>query len=380
MTRASSLDAQAAPCPKCSKPRLAGADECPYCGIVFARFRVPPAAPRAVKIARTPFVAPARVEALLRLLAATLESGATLQSLGRGEALLWLPRPIAERIWMDADLGVPLTTSLAALELLDEGSLAILRAKEAHGALPSALRQVAERLEARRRRRWQVLLALAYPVGMVLAASAILPLPVLVRCGIWAYLRQASPAFLGVAALGALGLFFFPRLRPGHPARRGLGYLLTALPIARSALLDAALSTFADALGAGLGAGIPMREAVARASEAASHPAFAGAARRAVAGLDAGLSLARALALSAPFPPQFLEPIAVAEQTGTLEGALANLAQERERRAKRMALLGLALVTGAVALGVAALLGWRIAEGWSAIWNDQARLIDSLSR
>lgn len=381
MTRASSLDAQASSrCPKCAKPRLDAAVECPFCGIVFARFRVPPAAPPAVKIARTPYVPPARVEALLRLFATTLESGATLQSLGRGEALLWLPRAVAERLWMDADLGVPLTNSLKALDLVDPGSLALLRAKEAHGALPEGLRQVAERLAARRRQKTQALLALAYPVGLALAGNALLPLPTLVRCGVRAYLWQAAPPFLAAGALGTLGLLVYPRLSPRHPVRRWAKRLLASLPFARSAVLDAALSSFADVLGAALGAGISMREAVAQALEAAAHPAFAGASGRAVAKLDAGLTLARALALSAPFPPQFLAPVAVAEQTGTLEGALARLAQERNHRAKRTVLVGLGLFTGVVALSAAALLGWKITAGWTAIWSDEARLIDSLSR
>ncbi len=279
---------------------------------------------------------------------------------------------------MDADLGVPLTNSLAALDLVDVGSLALLRAKEAHGALPAGLREVAERIAARRKRGFQALLALAYPAGLVLGASALLPLPTLIRCGARAYLGQAAPGFVTVAALGGFGLGIYPRLRPRHPVRRWAARVLRALPLARSAMFDTALSTFADVLGAALAAGISMREAVAQAAQAAAHPALAGAGGRGVAGLDAGLSLARALALSGPFPPQFLEPIAAAEVTGTLEGALARLAQERDGRAKRTALVGLGVFTGVVALSAAGLIGWKIIAGWSAIWSDQARMIDSV--
>ncbi len=379
MPTVSSPELRATLCPKCSRPRPAASDECPFCGILYSRFRPSPSEAAQTQFA-PPFVPQAHVEALLLLFATTLEAGATLQSLGRGEALRSLPKVTAERIWMDADLGVPLSQTLAALELLDSGALALIRVKEAQGALPAALRQVAGRLAQRRARRRQLLLALAYPVGLLLIGSTLSPLPLLFSRGASAFLVQAAPMWLLVLVLAVFFLLICPRLPQGHPVRRGLSRLTTLIPIGRTAALESALATFADVLGAALGAGIPMREAIRQACEAPAHPYFAGAARRMLLELDAGATLCRAAQSSALFPPNDLDLLSAAERTGTLDTALARIAEDHDRRARHALFLGLGLLTALAIAAVAGFLAWRIITGWSTLWREQGQLIDSLSR
>jgi type II secretory pathway component PulF len=322
----------------------------------------------------------AHVEALLLLIATTLEAGATLQALGRGEALRSLPKAIAERVWMDADLGVPLSQTLAALELLDPGALALIRAKETQGALPAALRQVAQRLAQRRARRQQLLLALAYPVGLLLIASTLSPLPLLFTRGVGPFLVQAAPIWLLVLALAAFFLLLYPRLAQSHPVRRWLWRLTTAIPVGRTAALQSAMATFADVLGAALGAGIPVREAIRQACEAPTHPCFAGGACRILLELDTGATLRQALQSGTPLPPADLDSLSVAEQTGTLDTALARIAQDHDQRARHALFVGLGILTALAIVAVAGLLAWQIVAGWSTLWRDQSQLIDSLSR
>ncbi len=264
-----------ATCPKCARPRAPEELDCPSCGVVYARFRARPSLAQPVapedQSKHIP-IAAARLEELLSFAARTVESGMPLASLASTGALATLPRQAAQKLEADLRAGVPLSQSLDELQALDLGSRALMRAGEFHGGIPQALRAVAARLAHRRRVRVGLLVAMAYPALLVLAAAVVLPLPIAFREGAGAYLARVLPLVLPMVAVASAAMVIAPRLPSASPLRRGPRWLAHRMPVGRSAALHGALATFAGVLGASLNAGVPARKAVVLAAEGLTAP------------------------------------------------------------------------------------------------------------
>jgi type II secretory pathway component PulF len=371
-------------CPKCARPRAPGALECPSCGVVYARFR---AQPRRAELSAAKAhsghvpIAAARLEELLSFAAGTIESGVPLGSLASTGALATLPRPVAEKLDADLRAGVPLSQSLDELQALDPGSRALIRAGEIHGGIPDALHTVVARLTHRRKVRVGLLLALAYPAFLLLAAALVLPLPVAFREGMRAYVAHVAPPVLALVTAALLALVVAPRLPPDSPLRRGPRWLVERMPVGRTAVLHSALASFAGVLGACLNAGIPARKAVVLAAEgAAPHSDFAGAGERLVEKLDGGATLAEALGVIPSVPAAFVAQVGTAEVLGKLGSVLPALEDEHEKKA-RFSWVALASVVGTVVFAVVlAVLAFQVVRGWGEVFKSQAQQLDELVR
>ncbi len=373
-----------APCPRCRAPRLPSATECPSCGVIYARYAPPkprpvaPAAPAPPSPIRAHSLPAARLEALCRRMAEMLEAGLSVRQALTGPLVDTLPGPLAASLRRGAEADVPLSEILEPLRLLDAASLAQVRAGEARGGLPQALQHVAQRLNERRVARNVLLGGLAYPAFLLLCAAVLLPTPTLFTHGLTAYLGQALPPVMGLAALG-LAFALWPRLAPEAAPRRALRALGRALPLTRSVLRHHALATFASVLGDGLRAGIPARQALALAGGATADPAFQRGAVEAVRRLDAGATLTGALEPLA-LPAEFLAEVASGEQAGTLDRAFPRLTathHDHARRATRVVLVVAAAVIFALtALVVAA----SIIRVYSAAFGRLEQTVEQLQQ
>jgi type II secretory pathway component PulF len=369
-------------CPKCGHPRGPEVTECAHCGVVFQRYRpaqVPARPAPAVPSSRVP---PDRLESVLEGIAQALSAGVTLRAAASAGALDPLPAPIAQAVRADIEAGVPFSETLERLGLLDPGTRAAIRAAEARGELPGALRLASAETARRRKLRFRLLLGLAYPLFLLVAAVVVLPLPVAFgKGGVAAYLVRVAPRLACMGAALVLALVVIPRLRPSSPVRRAIRWIGVRSPIAAQAALNDALSTFAGLLGACIKAGLPVRESLTLAAHAAGpHPAFAGAAERLVEAIDRGASLVDALRRIPAFPAADLAQVGTAELAGTLDSALPAL-EARHRDRARILWWTLAAAVGiAVFLGIVALVTAQILSGWQEILRAQSQQIDELMR
>ena len=385
-------------CPKCAAPRGPQATECPACGVIYARFRAAgatrdastgeaPAAPPALEhaAAAQPGPAPARVhvperevEELLVLLARFLESGMTVRA-----ALFtdpWpLPAEAIARLRAGHDAGEPLSALLLAMGLIDQPSAALLGAGERVGAMPATLQQLAARFAERRADRQRLRGLLVRPAITLLAAVVILPVPVLFAAGPAAYARQVVPPLLGFAAAAAAWLWLWPLVPASSPVRRALLRVALAVPGLRAPLWHRAWASFAEVLGASLGAGLPARESLELAARATPAPAFQDAASELVARLDRGDTLLAA-ASAAPLPAAFLAQLSSAEVSGTLDRNLAGLAAFHRDAERRTAAVVLGVGSGVVAALVMLYAAASIVQGFAGAMGDRASLLDSIGK
>lgn len=345
-----------APCPACARPRAAG-DECPHCGVIYARWRG----------RHPPMRAPARFRLSLRERERLFARLATAEEAGISPAAILepageIPADLAGTLRADRLAGVPLARSLGDRGIVEGADLAFLQAGETRGALAATLRQLERRVALQRRERGRILLALAYPTLLALALVVLLPLPLLVREGPAAWAARVVPP-LGAGALAAVFVgAVLPRLRrEAWPRRvlRGIGLLL---PGTSHALRDGSAATFLEVLGGCVAAGLPIRQAIPLAADAAPHPAFRSDAP--ILRLDAGASLAEAIAALGVFPPATVAAIAQGEIAGALDAALPAAAATHRRRAAIAAIgvaIALGLLAGAAVLGA---IAWSVIDGW----------------
>lgn len=318
-------------------------------------------------------------EELLVSLAESLEAGVPPAVLARSPALSLLPPVQARRVAHGLETGKSLSATLESLEVLPPASVAILRAAEAHGGLPAGLRLVATRLAEARTEGGRLVLLLTYPALLLLVAALVLPVPVLFRAGVAEWARASLP-YAGVV-VGAFLLFTLVALSSSPFARALRGWLALSLPLVRSAGWHAALGDFSQVLGACLTAGVPVRAALVLASDAAAAPAIAQAGPALVERLDAGASLAEALAAAIPrFPADLLGQLHAAEHAGTLDLALARTATTCAARSRRATIVTMVVLTAIVLVGAAGVVGYAIVRGFEDTLQQTDQAIDELMK
>jgi type II secretory pathway component PulF len=317
---------------------------------------------------------------VLEQLAQALSAGLPLRSLAASGALEPLPGPVARALRADIEADLPLSRSFERLGLLDEGTRALIRAAEVRGALPDALRLAAAQIATRRTLRNRLLLGLSYPILLLVAAVVVLPLPVAFGPGgMGAYLARVAPLLACVVTAVVLGVVVLPRQAPSSVLRRAVRWIGFRIPVAGQALLSDTLSAFLGVLGACLRAGLPARESLTLAAQAAApHPAFEGAAGRLLAAVDRGDSLASALALIPAIPPVDLSQVRTAELSGALDQVLPALEARHRQRARAQWLVVAAVVAGVVFLGVVGMVVAQIVNGWVDVFRAQSQQIDRL--
>jgi general secretion pathway protein F len=148
------------------------------------------------------------------------------------------------------------------------------------------------------------------------------------------------------------------RWRDGHALRLPL-----LGPIARRAVT----ARVARVLGALLGAGVPLTEALGHAAAAAGNAAVSAALERAAARVSAGGRLAAALAEEPALPPLAITLVGVGEEGGRLREMLGEVAVIHEEEMDRAVERLLALLVPGVTLLLGALVGGIVLATLDAI-------------
>jgi type IV pilus assembly protein PilC len=287
----------------------------------------------------------------LEMLAGSGASSGLPRSLGTG-APRGLPR-ILSAVARDITRGVPFSAALAnhpsAFNALYCQLVAV---GEVAGALPAVLSRLADDRERAASQRAKLRAALTYPVIVLLLALAItaglligvvptfktifdnfgaaLPAPTQFVLALSnAVARHALP--FAIMCAGVV-LIVTRWLKRSPEAREKADRIALNLPLAGPLLRSLAVARWSRALGTLLAAGTPLSDAFDSLAQATGNRVFDNATADIAVRLRNGERLAAAMRALGCFPPDVVQPIAVAEESGSLDSMLLDLATLADRQ------------------------------------------------
>jgi general secretion pathway protein F len=274
--------------------------------------------------------------------------------LTRAEWTMGLPTKLAAPLKASVNAGKPLAEALHQVLGLFPYEQLLLQAGEGSGNLPDAIAGVLDGRARRIKLRRRVMVALAYPVLVLLAAIVFLPLPLLFTDKADVYLSVVGSGLLMIGTPLFISFVVWPRVPPS--AFRMLPWSIArSTPFIGRRLAWRPTSLLCDVLGQSIAAGVPVRSALGAALEATGDPLFADAAHDAGRAIDQGGTLAEAMQQIDDLPGQVLRQVAVAEQAGRLEDVLRALAADASEQYRRT-LWAMIVATGVLVFGIAALV------------------------
>jgi type IV pilus assembly protein PilC len=243
------------------------------------------------------------------------------------------------------EAGVPFSEAVAEYaDLFPPYFLGILRSAELTGQLDVALDQLAEYMDRDLEARQSVKSALTYPaviavmsiVTVVILATFVLPkfvkffksfhskLPLPTRMLIFGANFFKSYWFVTPITFAAIGgvLYWLRRTTRGRAVR---DRMLLRLPLIGPIVQYAVIERFSRIMGAMVGAGVPLPEAMASSVAAANNRVYADKLQSAQERMLEGEGLADPIADTGLFPEAAIQMMRVGESTGTLEVQLANV-------------------------------------------------------
>jgi type II secretory pathway component PulF len=240
-----------------------------------------------------------------------------------------------------------------------------LRAGEASGRLSEALKKLAERHEAERRRSLERRGSLAYPLLVAHVAALLLPIPDLVAGRIGAAIGWAALVLVPLHAVLWLSRAS-RRAAERDPAGRGGILALWRTPAA----VEEADARALTALAWLFDAGVPLLGALPLAARAGAGGRVAADCVAAVGEVAAGRPIAPAFRRS---PAEVSLPIATGEASGTLSDACRraadSLAERAAYRRKRFA----AMLPVAVTVVLGAVVGVRVLSFYAGVLRVAGR-------
>lgn len=271
-------------------------------------------------------------------------------------------------------------------ETFQDDYVSMVRAGEISGDLAKVFGELADLLQRRHELAGKVASALVYPcVLMVLAVVAVSvvvsvlvpglapifaqsgkPMPAMiafiVRC------EQSSQSIVTAGVAIAICLFaIVVALSRSDAMRLAADRILLGLPLAGTLSAEQNLARFARTLGSLLRAGVPMLAAQTSAGSVVRNRHIAAGLAASLEIVRDGQSLSRALSGRPGVTPLALRMIAVGEETGKLSQMLLRIAiileQQSQRRIERL----MTLLTPALTIAIAALVGTLIFTVMNAI-------------
>ncbi|WP_168795293.1 type II secretion system F family protein [Paraburkholderia aromaticivorans] len=223
---------------------------------------------------------------------------------------------------------------------------------EAAGALAAVLARIADDRERAAAQRAKVRAALTYPVAILVLAMAItaallvwvvptfkqifdgfgarLPAPTQFVLALSSGVaRWSIPVCALIFAAGSAATFL---LRRSEAARIRFARVSLTIPIAGPLLRTLCAARWSRALGTLLSAGTPLADAFDSLTHATGNAFFDRATVEIAARLRRGERLAAAMRAARCFPPEVVQPIAVAEESGALDTMLIDVASLADRQ------------------------------------------------
>ncbi|HZZ06504.1 type II secretion system F family protein [Paraburkholderia sp.] len=223
---------------------------------------------------------------------------------------------------------------------------------EAAGALAAILARIADDRERAAAQRAKVRAALTYPVAILLLAIAItaallvwvvptfkqifdgfgakLPAPTQFVLALSAgAARWSIPLVVMIFAAGSAVTFL---QRRSEAARIRFARLSLTMPVAGPLLRTLCAARWSRALGTLLSAGTPLADAFDSLTHATGNAFFDRATVEIAARLRRGERLAAAMRSVRCFPPEVVQPVAVAEESGALDTMLIDVASLADRQ------------------------------------------------
>ncbi|WP_250866030.1 type II secretion system F family protein [Caballeronia sp. INSB1] len=289
---------------------------------------------------------------LAGLLRAGLPLAGALELLAGSATGGGLPR-IVRALARDITRGVPFSAALAAhpaafgplyCQLVSVGEVA--------GALPSVLARLADDRERAASQRTRLRAALTYPVMVLLLSLAItagllvgvvptfktifdgfgaaLPAPTRFVLALSDGVAHAGVPFVLACVCAAVVVSRWTKRSPD--ARETVDRAALRLPLAGRLLRSLAVARWSRALGTLLSAGTPLSDAFDSLTHATGNRVFDAATVNIAARLRNGERLAVAMDAAGCFPQDVVQPIAVAEESGSLDAMLLDLATLADRQ------------------------------------------------
>lgn len=223
---------------------------------------------------------------------------------------------------------------------------------EAAGALAAVLARIADDRERAAAQRAKVRAALTYPVAILLLAMAIttallvwvvptfkqifdgfgarLPAPTQFVLALSSgAARWSIPGFATLFALSSAVTFL---LRRSETARIRFARVSLKMPVAGPLLGTLCAARWSRALGTLLSAGTPLADAFDSLTHATGNAFFDRVTVEIAARLRRGERLAAAMRAARCFPPEVVQPVAVAEESGALDTMLIDVASLADRQ------------------------------------------------
>ncbi|WP_025602205.1 type II secretion system F family protein [Burkholderia sp. WSM2230] len=223
---------------------------------------------------------------------------------------------------------------------------------EAAGALAAVLARIADDRERAAAQRAKVRAALTYPLAILLLALAItaallvwvvptfkqifdgfgarLPAPTLFVLALSAGVARWSVPAIALIVGACSAVTFL--LRRSEAARIRFARLSLRMPVAGTLLATLCAARWSRALGTLLSAGTPLADAFDSLTHATGNAFFDRATVDIAARLRRGERLAAAMRAARCFPPEVVQPIAVAEESGAIDTMLLDVASLADRQ------------------------------------------------
>jgi len=291
----------------------------------------------------------------------------------------YLDNPMASRI-IDPSIrkamsdalrrGDSLTDAVAPWAGLSMAELSLLGAGERSGQLADAFASLALGIAERRNARGRLAMALAYPAFLIVMASVIMPLPTRATGGVGEYLATAVWGPLGVTVAAVLIFVVAPRRSRGESEPSLILRIAFGIPLVGTGLRAAARGTFAQVLGQTLAAGVPMPLSLSCALASATDPRLQASEAAVLRRVSQGSTLAGALDRTGEFPGAFIDQLAHAEATGTLDECLAELSKADKARARAIVIASTVAVSVAVIVTVVVAIVWGIVDAYRSYFQS----------
>lgn len=217
-----------------------------------------------------------------------------------------------------------------------------------------------------------------YPKLLVAAAIFIPSVVPLVLGGFGAWLRAVWPSLLAIGCISAAwrGLqWASPLLGQARAASRVIDGIKLTLPVAGKVTRGFASAKFCRALGATIGAGVPVNRAMSLAGSACGNMVLAEATEKARKKVLEGDTLTGALSATRAFPPVAMQMLATGEASGQTEEQLEKVADFLEGDAETAVKQAVKLLGVLVLLLIAWQIGSQVVSFYSGFYSGADSLM-----